>query len=584
MNAFNYSGDQDMSLSDDALIVKGVSGGAAYFPAGKGHIPFIGEERELSISFWRKWDGEKEPHHRVLCACNTFALYFDGEKDGLSILLKDKHYNIISEKDSETFVHWCILFARKGHFLVYKNGKELFKIEVANYPADLAAGFDIGGGRTHATFDEVRFYRGLLTEDEIQGLYRLKTTGTELSQVEKVAARAAKVAAESAAEVLTALHTPHYLGTVKVAPKGAKVNIHIGRKNGLNHASIGDWILIIESIPGYKKGWCYRWDGNTWQILDPPDCYSSEYTSCLKDMLELREMFKDTKFFGSVFCQVLGANEVIGQNFVAKRLRVDSDPDRHTDYEAYIDEDVGILVKNYGETIFSVGTDGRVFLNGSSLRAGPFFAARGISSSSTVPFSGRLTSDVFQSLARISGTGVYVPCQGTVNGRSMSFFKVDKADRAKNIAKSLDICPTQHYGNRIYRIRWSCTDENWDDRIIGFYDSSQNLLQAVYYSTYHTRTWLATVDRQGYDRSGMLPNKYALDWNSRPLDYYILRPTYITERLSPGNPDRYFPCDGSVVLKQGGSVIRFDDIPTSPAGLTAGQVWADGDGTLKIVK
>jgi len=584
LNAFNYAGDQDMTLTEDALIVKGISGGAAYFPAGKGHIPFTGEERELSVSFWRKWDGEQEPHHRVLCACNTFALYFDGEKDGLTILLRDKHYNILSEKDSKTFVHWCILFARKDHFIVYKNGKEFFKTEVANYPIDLAAGFDIGGGRTHATFDEVRFYRGLLTEDEIQGLYRLKTTGTELSQVEKVAASAAKVAAESAAETLTALHTPHYLGTVKVAPKGAKVNIHIGRKNGLNHASIGDWILIIDSIPGYKKGWCYRWDGNTWQMLDPPDCYSSEYTSCLRDLLELKEMFKDTKFFGSVFCQVLGANEVIGQNFVAKRLRVDSDPDRNTDYEVDINEDVGIRVKNYGDVIFSVGTDGRVFLNGSSFRAGPFFAARGVSSASTVSFAGRLISDIFKALARISGTVVFVACQGTVNGRAISFFKAYKDDKTKAVDIETDAARSQVSGNRVDNITWRCIREEWGENAIEFYDCDKNLLTAVRYSAYHTRTWLATIASTEYQYDFDPYNETATDWEGRPLDYYIFKPTYVTEQLSNDNPDRYFPYEGSIVLKQGGSIIQFDDIPASPEGLATGQVWAAGDGTLKIVR
>ncbi|QHX42903.1 LamG domain-containing protein [Treponema vincentii] len=68
---------------------------------------------------------------------------------------------------------------------MYKNAKEVYSLSAGDKPVDMTNGFTIGGGRTHATFDEVRVYKTVLKQGEINGLFYLVSKGTQVKQLEK---------------------------------------------------------------------------------------------------------------------------------------------------------------------------------------------------------------------------------------------------------------------------------------------------------------------------------------------------------------------------------------------------------------
>lgn len=371
MEIINYANGSNMTLPQDAQIVQGVSGNAVYLPAGAGTMPIAGNRNELTISLWRQWDGvvDSAAYRGIFSTANIKA-YFDQTTDFLTVELAGVK-TVTDVKDDQEQTHWCFLFSKNGFFKIYKNAELKAELTTGNYPIDFSEGFTLGGGRTHATFDEVLVYVEILKQEFINGLYHLVSKGTVLGHVEHLI------------EQSVPLHTPRYLGTVKTPPEGARVNIALGPKNGFNDASIGDWILIIEPLPAYQKGWCYRWTGSVWQKLDPPANYTAEYSACLKDQLEkCKDLFGDTNFFGSVFCQFLGFNKAVGQslaantalldNLTVKRLLVDNDTNDPLDFELAINREVGILAKNNGKTVFEVTPLGNIYAKDAFLQDGTF--------------------------------------------------------------------------------------------------------------------------------------------------------------------------------------------------------------------
>jgi len=371
MEAINYANGANMTLPADAQIVQGVSGNAVYLPAGAGTMPIAGNRSELTISLWRQWDGvvDSAAYRGIFSTANIKA-YFDQATDFLIIELAGIK-TVTDIKDDQVQTHWCFLFSKNGFFKVYKNAELKAELTTGNYPVDFSEGFTLGGGRTHATFDEVLVYVEILKQEFINGLYHLVSKGTVLGHVEHLI------------EQSVPLHTPRYLGTVKTPPEGGRVNIALGPKNGFNEASIGDWILIIEPLAQYQKGWCYRWTGTVWQKLDPPANYTAEYSACLKDQLEkCKDLFGDTNFFGAVFCQFLGFNKAVGQslaantalldNLTVKRLLVDNDTNDPLDFELAINREVGILAKNNGKAVFEVTPLGNVYAKNAFLQDGTF--------------------------------------------------------------------------------------------------------------------------------------------------------------------------------------------------------------------
>ncbi|WP_444819389.1 LamG domain-containing protein [Treponema denticola] len=372
MEVINYANGSNMTLPADAQIVQGVSGNAVYLPAGAGTMPIAGNRNELTISLWRQWDGvvEADDYRGVFATANIKA-YFDQATDFLTVEAAGTK-TVTETKDDQALAHWCFLFSKNGFFKIYKNAELKAELTTGNYPVDFSEGFTLGGGRTHATFDEVRMYKTVVTEPEIRGLYRIVTKGTQAKQLENIVAGT----------------TPKYLGVVQTVPDTRTAIITKGERLGAVDANTGDWVLSGKTVGGWKVGVCYRWTGAQWLNLEPEVNYAKEYQACLVHLFEIEELKQQTGHFGALFAKVLVAqkamidellvNQAFIKNLVVQKLKIDTDDTTHQDFEAWFDELNGLEIRNKGEEIFRVDTNGDVFAKKAHLQDG-FFSGEIIS-------------------------------------------------------------------------------------------------------------------------------------------------------------------------------------------------------------
>ena len=367
MEAINYAhGGQNMILTEDAQIVPGVSGNACYLPAGTGTIALQGNRNELSVSLWRQWDGVVESGAvRGIFSFKNIRVFFDNISDLLTVVING--FKAITDiKDDKEQSYWCFTFAKNNRLTVYKNGKEVYSLAAGNKPVETADGFIIGGGRTHATFDEVRVYKTVLKQGEINGLFYLVSKGTQVKQLEKIVQSA----------------TPKYLGVTETVPTTRTVVIMKGEKLGAQDAHAGDWVLMAKTVGGWKVGVCYRWTGSMWINLEPEYNYTEQYQAALYHICEIPELMQNTGHFGALFAKVLVAqkalidkllvNQALIKNLVVQKLHIDSDPKSHQDFEAWFDETNGLKIKNKEQEIFKVDTAGNVFAKNATLADGVF--------------------------------------------------------------------------------------------------------------------------------------------------------------------------------------------------------------------
>ena len=403
MEAINYANGSNMTLPQDAQIVQGVSGNAVYLPAGAGTMPIAGNRNELTISLWRQWDGVVEADdYRGVFATANIKVYFDQATDFLTIELAGTK-TVTDIKDDQEQTHWCFLFSKNSFFKIYKNAELKAEASAGNYPVDFSEGFTLGGGRTHATFDEVRMYKTVVTEPEIRGLYRLVTKGTQVKQLENIVAEAA----------------PKYLGVVETVPDTKTAIITKGEKFGFVDANPGDWVLSGKTIGGWKVGVCYKWSGLAWKPLEPAINYAKEYHSCLVHLFEIEELKQQTGHFGALFAKVLVAqkamidellvNQAFIKNLVVQKLKIDTDDTTHQDFEAWFDELNGLKIRNKGDEIFRVNPDGLVRIKDAFLEAGEFTGVANVTALNIIGFK---RGDVYFNKAEYSIRGGYGSAQG----------------------------------------------------------------------------------------------------------------------------------------------------------------------------
>ena len=367
MEAINYvPGGQNMILTEDAQIVPGVSGNACYLPAGVGKIALEGDRNELSVSLWRQWDGIVESDTpRGIFSFKNIQIFFDNMTDLLTVVING--FKAITDiKDDQQQTHWGFTFAKNGLFTVYKNAKEVYSLSAGDKPVDMTDGFTIGGGRTHATFDEVRVYKTVLKQGEINGLFYLVSKGTQVKQLEKIVQSA----------------TPKYLGVTETVPTTRTVLITKGERLGAQDANAGDWVLMSKTVGGWKCGVCYRWTGSMWINLEPEYNYTEQYQAVLYHICEIPELMQNTGHFGALFAKVLVAqkalidellvNQAFIKNLVVQKLHIDTDNKSDQDFEAWFDETNGLKINNGGQEIFKVDTAGNVFAKNAFLQDGTF--------------------------------------------------------------------------------------------------------------------------------------------------------------------------------------------------------------------
>lgn len=405
MEAINYApGGQNMILTEDAQIVPGVSGNACYLPAGVGKIALEGDRNELSVSLWRQWDGIVESDTpRGIFSFKNIQIFFDNMTDLLTVVMNG--FKAITDiKDDQQQTHWGFTFAKNGLFTVYKNAKEVYSLSAGDKPVDMTDGFTIGGGRTHATFDEVRVYKTVLKQGEINGLFYLVSKGTQVKQLEKIVQSA----------------TPKYLGVTETVPTTRTAVIMKGDKLGAQDANPGDWVLMAKTVGGWKVGVCYRWTGSMWINLEPEYNYTEQYQAALYHICEIEELMKNTGHFGALFAKVLVAqkalidellvNQAFIKNLVVQKLHIDSDDTTHQDFEAWFDEANGLKINNRGQEIFKVDATGNVFAKGATLDDGHF--------------SGIITTSVFDVIKKDANIGLLF--NYTANTKASKIYKENK--------------------------------------------------------------------------------------------------------------------------------------------------------------
>ena len=405
MEAINYApGGQNMILTEDAQIVPGVSGNACYLPAGVGKIALEGDRNELSVSLWRQWDGIVESDTpRGIFSFKNIQIFFDNMTDLLTVVMNG--FKAITDiKDDQQQTHWGFTFAKNGLFTVYKNAKEVYSLSAGDKPVDMTDGFTIGGGRTHATFDEVRVYKTVLKQGEINGLFYLVSKGTQVKQLEKIVQSA----------------TPKYLGVTETVPTTRTVLIMKGERLGAQDANPGDWVLMAKTVGGWKVGVCYRWTGSMWINLEPEYNYTEQYQAALYHICEIEELMKNTGHFGALFAKQLVAqkalidellvNQAFIKNLVVQKLHIDSDDTTHQDFEAWFDEANGLKINNKGQEIFKVDAAGNVFAKGATLDDGHF--------------SGIITTSVFDVIKKDANIGLLF--NYTANTKASRIYKENK--------------------------------------------------------------------------------------------------------------------------------------------------------------
>ena len=389
MEIINYANGSNMTLPADAQIVQGVSGNAVYLPAGAGTMPIAGNRNELTISLWRQWDGVVEAdHYRGVFSTANIKAYFDQATDFLTVELADTK-TVTDVKDDQEQTHWCFLFSKNSFFKVYKNAELKAELTTGNYPVDFSKNFTLGGGRTHATFDEVRMYKSVVTEPEIRGLCRLVTKGTQVQQLENIVANV----------------TPKYLGVVQTVPDTKTAIIMKGEKLGAVDANPGDWVLSGRTIGGWKVGVCYRWAGAQWVNLEPEVNYAKEYHSCLVHMFEIEELKQQTGHFGALFAKVLVAqkamidellvNQAFIKNLVVQKLKIDTDDTTNQDFEVDINEDIGISVRNKGQVVFEVSKTGNAIFTGNIITP-PFELIQGDITPYSLTYNNTLMAEIIR--------------------------------------------------------------------------------------------------------------------------------------------------------------------------------------------
>ncbi|TYT79778.1 hypothetical protein [Treponema phagedenis] len=372
MEAINYVGNQNLQMPKDAQIVPGVSGNAMYYPAGKGTAALAGDRNELSVSLWRRWDGiVNRDAERGIFRFKNLYVYFDSKTELLTVELAGVK-NMSAIKDDRQQTHWCFVFAKNNFFSVYKNARLLYKIETGNYPIDFSEGFELGGGHTHATFDEIRIYKVVLPQSDINGLYYLVTKGTNIKHLESV------VNNNMAGNV--ASYTPKYLGACATVPPHRTVVITKGEQLGAVDANKGDWVLMTKNAGGWKQGVCYRWEGSRWVNLEPVYNYDQQYQCCLLHLMEIPELKEQTGHFGAILCGALVsqralidelvANQAFIKKLVVQQLRIDSDPNSNQDFEAWFDETNGLKILNGGRRVFEIAPNGDVSASAFKVRFG----------------------------------------------------------------------------------------------------------------------------------------------------------------------------------------------------------------------
>ena len=473
----------------------------------------------------------------------TIATYKDNSSQNICVIEKNKMlnnqwHNLIVCNDIQTS------YARK---IIYLDGKKIHDKTVnkdfsnlinTENNTDMAAWNDCVKG----SLANLIFFDRLLTEQEILWLalnpqYPIKNYTLADWSISPVNP-----------DNVLASATPKYLGMVETVPDTRTATITKGERLGAVDANPGDWVLSGKTIGGWKVGVCYRWSGVQWVNLEPEVNYAEDYQACLVHMFQIEELKNKTGHFGALFAQMLVAQEAFIKKLsgdiaflnrlIVKKLHIDTDNTTNQDFEAWFDERNGLKIRNKGEEIFRVDTNGGVFAKKAFLQDGIF------------------TGEIFSGPLRLS------PQKPTAKEINV---------KASETAK--DIC------NRLGIVSYSVKSKDGIDNIYGFNTYIQELKEdyespgfgivgwrkvRIYYvfipSNSDTAVFGETIDK----------GKYPVSWWGPIPD------------VDFSETNKNFTRDYHLEVLSGGKTFVLLDLPKQEPALT-GAVWTNGsDGILRI--
>jgi len=364
----------------------------------------------------------------VIILFKNFGAYFDNVSDKLTVMLPCGIAVHTDIQDDTEFNHWVFNFIKNGTLSIYKNAVKVYEAQTAEDAVDLSDGFTLGGGRTHATFDEVYVHTELLKEEEVNGLCYLIRNGMPAQQIQEIAQSGAA----------------KYLGVTETVPDNRGVLIVKGEQLGTVYANTGDWVLMSKTVGGWKTGVCYRWSGLMWINLEPEYNYEAQYQACLAHICEIPELTKDTGHYGALFAKLLvtqeafieklitseafinklATNEAFIDRLVTKKLLVDSDTQNPNNFELAINEEAGILAKKDGKRVSEINANGEGFFSG-SIEAGPLLLALKSPGEQNFIFASQTrVYTICKSISeKINGTGLFY-CSGTYGQKKLKAISV----------------------------------------------------------------------------------------------------------------------------------------------------------------
>lgn len=266
-----------LSLSDNVQVVNGISGNAIYLAELSYAFLTIGKTLErFSISFWRKWDSITDAgyHRYIFYSSSDFFAYFDSTDNYLVLKMPGKDLLKTTILDNENNNHFCLTYKSGDKINICINGTSIYNATAESLSVDFTTAFYFGktDAKAHATFDEIRFYGKVITDQEIAGLYRMIAKGYNSKTLQSVVATT----------------TPKYLGigilagTTIAKFTGASVSsagvITIGDTLSPN---VGDYMVNYSSTNAPLG--IYIWSGSLWSTTSDV----SKLNMCALDLIYL---------------------------------------------------------------------------------------------------------------------------------------------------------------------------------------------------------------------------------------------------------------------------------------------------------
>ena len=360
--------------------------------------------------------------------------------------------------------------------------------------------------------------------------------------------------------------TPKYLGVTETVPTTRTVLIMKGERLGAQDANPGDWVLMAKTVGGWKVGVCYRWTGSMWINLEPEYNYTEQYQAALYHICEIPELMKNTGHFGALFAKALVTQEAFIKKLVAQeafinklateqaflrqlivqQLKIDSDPNSNTDFEAWFDKDKGLKIKNENNVIFNIAPNGNILMgNNIFFKTLPYWSAGRIFCSE---------AETVKSFCERNGFNTF-NALGVYNGKEFNKIQTTKTEKYKMWCLCFNprgLSPSPFWAEaNLKTVKYTLT----------LYDNAAKT-HTIYYKDYPDLPDVAPVlaywnfEKKGY-------------WSQDRNDVYIPQQTNDTLNFI-----------AYIGAKKTNYVMTIENIPTQkPNG--SGIIWKDGE-FLKI--